>query len=153
MKNKIQNVVGRLFEPELKAGLLAGGIGLVVSFAGRGIILGRVLGDPLPLVLAPTQLMRTRLYFNWQAPLWHFLFAVGLGALSVVLLKFLPGKRPFPFNAPLITARIAAAINILVVVLLQVDAVVVALYYAIAGFISISISSFVAGKIGAKMSL
>ena len=35
----------------IPTGAIAGGIGLIISFAGRGIIPGRVLGDPLPLAL------------------------------------------------------------------------------------------------------
>jgi hypothetical protein len=129
----------------LPVGGIAGGAGLVISFAGRGIILGRVLGDPLPLALILNRLTQGFAYFDWRSPLFHALFAVLLAMLATITTWFMR-KEHFSEEGVRRVARIAAAINIGVVAILQVDAVIVAFWYLIAGVMSFYLTSFAAGK-------
>ena len=47
----------------LLAGLLVGGIGLAISYALKGIIPARPLGDPIPIILAATSIHCGFTYF------------------------------------------------------------------------------------------
>ena len=128
----------------LLAGILAGLIGLVFSFAFKGIIPARPLGDPLPLMLSATSLTKGLLYFQWRAPLFHLFFALALGLLAVVVLRLLTGRRPRRAEAGF-TGRIAAVVNVGLVALLAVDAIIVGFWYLMAGVVSVLITGYAAG--------
>jgi hypothetical protein len=128
----------------LLAGILAGLIGLVFSFAFKGVIPARPLGDPLPLMLSATSLTRGLLYFQWRAPLFHLIFALALALLAVVALRVLTGRRPGRAEAGF-AGRIAAAFNVGVVALLAIDALIVGLWYLMAGVVSVLITGYAAG--------
>jgi hypothetical protein len=128
----------------LLAGILAGLIGLVFSFAFKGVIPARLLGDPLPLMLSATSLTKGLLYFQWRAPLFHLFFALGLGLLTVLALRILLGRRPRRAEASF-AGRIAAVVNVGLVALLAVDAIIVGLWYLMAGVVSVLITGYAAG--------
>jgi len=139
------STLGRLLRERgsLLAGILAGLIGLVFSFAFKGIIPARPLGDPLPLMLSATSLTKGTLYFQWRAPLFHLFFALALALLAVVALRILAGRRPGRAEA-IFAGRIAAALNVGVVALLAVDALIVGLWYLMAGVVSVLITGYAA---------
>lgn len=126
------------------AGLTAGGIGLVISFALKGIVPARPLGDPVPLMLAATAVPRGFTYFPWQPALFHLLFAVVLGLLAAVIMRVVM-PRPITRREATIAGRIAAVVNIAVVAILVVDAFIVAIWYLIAGAASFLITGYAAG--------
>ncbi|MFQ5398333.1 MAG: hypothetical protein ACE5E7_01920 [Anaerolineae bacterium] len=131
------------------AGAAAGGAGLIISFAGRGIIPGRVLGDPLPLALSVGQITRGFTYFDWRAPLFHALFALFLGGLAALASGFLDRERSVSPEEAGRAGRIAAVINVGSVALLQVDAVIVAFWYFMAGLISVFLTAAAARRAAA----
>ncbi|MFQ5945979.1 MAG: hypothetical protein ACE5NC_06980 [Anaerolineae bacterium] len=133
----------------LRTGLLAGIAGVILSLALRGVVPGRYLGDPLPLALAVTGILRGFAYFDWRAPLLHAAFAASLGASAGLLVRMGSGSRAFPDGAAR-AGRIAGVVSVFVVVLLEVDALSVALWYALGGFVSVALSSY-AGRLAARM--
>jgi hypothetical protein len=130
----------------LLAGLGAGAVGLIASYGLRGANLGRPLGDPVPLMLAVTQIPNGFTYFPWRPALYHLIFAVILGVLAFVGLALL-GKGNTTRQESVRAGRIAALMNLLVVAALQVDAVVVGFWYLVSGLASILISGMVAGLV------
>ncbi|UCG24121.1 MAG: hypothetical protein JSW55_18685 [Chloroflexota bacterium] len=128
----------------LVSGLAAGLAGLVVSFGLKGLVPARPLGDPMPLVLSVTQLTRGFLYFQWRPPVLHLLFALFLGLLTVVVLRFVAHRMPTREQA-VRAGRIAALINVGVVALMAVDALMVGFWYLIAGVIAVLLTGFAAG--------
>ena len=126
------------------AGVVAGGIGLFVSFALKGVVPARPLGDPVPLMLAASAVPRGFIYFPWRPALFHLLFAVALGLLAAIILR-LVSHRPVTRREATIAGRIAAVVNIVVVAILAVDAFVVFLWYFIAGAASFLITGYAAG--------
>jgi hypothetical protein len=132
----------------LIAGLTTGGIGLVISFALKGIVPARPLGDPVPLMLAASAIPRGFTYFPWRPALFHLLFAVALGLLATVIMWVVKG-RPVTRREATIAGRIAAVVNIAVVAILAVDAFIVAIWYLIAGAASILITGYAAGLLAA----
>lgn len=130
------------------AGIITAVIGLIISFAGRGIIPGRELGDPIVLTLSASQLIQGGfLYFNWRGLVYHLLFAVLLGVLAVVVLWLLSGRQSVDPAAAVRAGRLAAIVNVTAVALTEVDAFIVGFWYVAAGLISAYINGFVAGQI------
>lgn len=129
----------------ISAGLLAGFVGFVASFAAWGLVPGRVLGDPLPLALAFGQLARSFQYFNWAGLLWHVVFAIVLGLLAVVILRWLGTEKPELADVSQ-TAALAAVINLGAVAVTEVDALMVAFWYLMASFISFMVTTTSARK-------
>jgi hypothetical protein len=139
-----------VFEPTILAGLLVGaGAVLFVSLLGP-IITGRQLGNPLPLAIAPGAMFRSITggfrYFDWQSPLIHLLFAIGLGICAAFSNRALGVIRPDEGSA-ILSARIASGMNLAVASLAQVDALIVLIYFLIASFISITISAYAAARV------
>lgn len=130
----------------LAAGIVAGAIGLLISFGLRGIMPARPVGDPLPLMLAVTGLTRGFLYLPWRPALFHLIFAAFLGIMTVAVLKAAQRGRPSHRSATF-AGRIAAIINVGVVAILSVDAVIVGFWYLMSGLVSILITGFVAGRV------
>lgn len=136
----------------LLAGILSGGIGLAISFGLRGSNLGRPLGDPTPLMVAVTQITNGFTYFPWRPALYHLIFAVLLGVLSLALLAILK-KGNVSRKEAVQAGRIAALINVLFVAATEVDAVVVGFWYLVSGLASILISGLVAGLVAGLVDL
>ncbi len=133
------------------AGIMTAVIGLIISFAGRGIIPGRELGDPIVLTLSASQLLQgSFLYFNWRGLAFHLLFAVLLGGLAVVVLWMMSGRQPVDPAAAVRAGRLAAIVNVTAVALTEVDAFIVGFWYVAAGLISAFITGFAAGQIARR---
>ena len=151
IKGKGLELRSRLARREpLLAGILAGVFGLAVSYALKGLVPARPLGDPLPLMLALTQIPRGFAYLPWQPALLHLLFAAFLGLLAVVVSRLVGGAFPARKQARY-AGRIAALINVAVVAVLAVDAIIVGFWYLISGWVSIMLSGFVAGRIASRL--
>jgi hypothetical protein len=132
------------------AGILTGILGLALSYALKGLIPARPLGDPLPMMLAVTQLTRGFAYLPWQPALLHLIFAALLGFLAVVVLRITAGALPARRQARY-AGRIAALINVALVAVLAVDAIIVGFWYLISGWVSIIVSGFVAGLLASRL--
>lgn len=132
------------------AGILAGILGLAISYALKGLIPARPLGDPLPMMLAVTHLTRGFAYLPWQPALLHLLFAAFLGLLAVAVSRLASGTIPTGKQARY-AGRIAALINVAVVAVLAIDAIIVGFWYLISGWVSVMVSGFVAGRIASRL--
>jgi hypothetical protein len=121
-------------------------VALSVSILLETRIAGRLLGDPLPLALAPAALLRVLtegfLYFDWRSPLSHVLYAVSLGVVT----GWIVVRRDMALGAAHQIARVAGAVNVLVAAILEVDAVVVGFYYLISGYISLMLIGYAARR-------
>lgn len=129
----------------MRLGLITGFIGLIVSFAGQGLNLGRALGDPLPVVLGFSQALRGGwLYLNWRGVGWHLLFLLFLAVLNLGVLRLSLAKDQWPQIQFDSAVRIAAVLNVAAVALTEIDAVVVLVWYLLAGFISVYLAGMLA---------
>ena len=128
-------------------GLLLGSAGWILSQLAARSLIGRTLADPLPLALMPAAMLRSVgegfAYFDLRSPLLHLIFAIGIGAGAA----WLTVRRGGTAQMARPTARIALGLSILVVLVQQVDAVVVAFYYGLSAFVSLSISAFAADRV------
>jgi hypothetical protein len=124
----------------------AGLIGLIISFALKGLVPTRPLGDPLPLVLSATQLTRGFLYFPWRPLVFHLLFLLFLALLTVIILRLISQRLPDKGEAAR-AGRIAALINVGIVALLAIDAFMVGFWYLASGLVSFLLTGFAAGLI------
>ncbi|WP_420630574.1 hypothetical protein [Candidatus Leptofilum sp.] len=134
-------------------GLLVGLLGLPISFLGRDYNLGRELADPLPVVLGVSQAVRGGfLYLNWRGIVWHLAFIVFLLVLLVGIIRLrLPKTRwaELDYRA---AAQVAVVLNVGLVALLEIDAFVVALWYSMAGLVSVLLTRLLAGSVAKVMS-
>ena len=132
-------------------GLLLGGAGLMLSQLTVLILIGRSLVDPLPLALTPAAIMRSVregfAYFDLRSPLLHILYAVLIGTAA----SWLTVRRGGTAEQARQTARIALGLGILVVAVQQVDAVIVAFYYGLSAFVSLSISAYTADRVARRL--
>jgi len=128
-------------------GLLLGSAGLILSQLTAPSLIGRSLADPLPLALMPAAILRSVqegfAYFDLRAPLLHLIFAIALGAGAA----WLTVRRGASAEQARPTARIASGLSILVVAVQEVDAVIVAFYYGLSAFVSLSISAYAADRV------
>ena len=130
------------------AGMIAGMIGIIISFTGRGLVPGRDLGDPLPLVLTIQHMFRgSFLYLNWRGLVWPLLFFGFIALLTTILLYFLGSNQGWEVDDARGAARLATGIIVGVVAITEVDAVIVAFWYLLAGFVAILITGFISGQI------
>ena len=143
--------LGRLTGRLVIEGLLLGGAGLILSQLAVLILIGRSLVDPLPLALTPAAIMRSVregfAYFDLRSPLLHILYAVLIGTAA----SWLAVRRGGTAEQARQTARIALGLGILVVAVQQVDAVIVAFYYGLSAFVSLSISAYVADWVARRL--
>jgi len=141
----------RLRDPVILTGLGLGLAGLAIAFLLRSVIPGRLLVDPLPMALMPAAIMRSVregfAYFDLRSPLLHLIFAIGFGAGAA----WLTVRRGGTAEQARGSARIASGLGILVVAIQEVDAVVVAFYYGLSAFVSLSISAYAAGRFTRRM--
>lgn len=126
-------------------------VGFILAYLGRGLVPGRQLADPLPVVLSFAQIMRGFLYWNWRAPLYHFLFIALLAVLGVYLLKLsgVRGKRLKQIGVQV--ARLTAVLSIGIIAIQQIDAFIVGVYYLMGGLISVFFAGFVAEKFAERL--
>lgn len=129
-----------LDDPALRAGLIVGVAGLVVTFLFQQVIPGRPLNDPLPLPLAFQQILSGLLYFDWQSPVRHLLFALVLGgaAATVVCIMYVDDGSVSDAGR---AGRLAAFINVGIIAALNVDAFIVLIFYAIGGIITMYVTA------------
>jgi hypothetical protein len=110
------------------------------------ILAGRSLANPLPLALMPAALLSSLregfTYFDLRTPLLHVLYAVLIGAAASWLVVRQDGS---PEQARQ-TTRIALGLSIIVIALQEVDAIIVAFYYGLSAFVSLSISAYAADR-------
>ena len=140
----VQTCALPIYDKSMRLGLAAGLIGLLFSFAGRELNLGRELADPLPVVLGLSQALRGGfLYLNWRGMVWHLLFILFLVLLIVGILRLWLPKSQWSQIRIGSAARFAAILNIAAVALTEIDAVVVLIWYLMAGFVSV----FLAGAL------
>ena len=103
------------------------------------------------MALMPAAIMRSVregfAYFDLRSPVLHLIFAVGFGAGSA----WLTARRGGTAEQARGSARIASGLGILVVAIQEVDAVVVAFYYALSAFVSLSISAYAADRFTRRM--
>ncbi len=123
-----------------------GSVGLALSQLAAMILAGRSLANPLPLALMPAALLSSLregfTYFDLRTPLLHVLYAVLIGAAASWLVVRQDGS---PEQARQ-TTRIALGLSIIVIALQEVDAVIVAFYYGLSAFVSLSISAYAADR-------
>ena len=133
-------------------GLIVGLIGLLFSFAGRPLNLGRELGDPLPVILSLSQALRGGLlYLNWRGVVWHLLFILFLVLLAAGILHLRLPKSQRQQISLGAAVRFAAVLNVLAVALTEVDAVVVGFWYLMAGFVSVFLAGVLAEGVAKLM--
>jgi hypothetical protein len=127
-------------------GIALGVVSLATAVLLETWFLGRLLGDPLPLALAPAALLRVLtegfIYFDWRSPLAHLVFAISLGLISAWIVI----RRDMPLDAAAQIGRLAGAVNVMAVAILEVDAVVVGFYYLISGYVSVMVISYTARR-------
>ena len=138
----------RLTQTRIVGGLL-GTAGFALSYLIEILIPGRFPADPLPVALAFSGLRQILssgfLYFDWRSPLLHLLYAAVLGLLSALLLEILPSTDLNPPNARQ-AGRFAAGVSVLLVALMEVDSVMVAVFYVGAGLVSVWAAALVAER-------
>ena len=151
MRNPLSVSLSGLRKPVVVTGLILGLVGLVGAYLLRLVVPGRLLGDPLPLVLMPAAVMRSLregfTYFDLGSPLLHLIFAIGIGAGAA----WLTVRRGGTAEQARPTARIASGLSILVVAIQEVDAVIVAFYYGLSAFVSLSISAYAADRVARRL--
>ena len=143
--------LSQLNSPVVKVGIAAGFVGVLISMLGRGLNPGRVLADPLPVVLSVAQITRGLLYWNWQGVLVHVLFYLFLPVLSVAGIYFWHNEKLDFIVQAFDAGRLTAVINVVVVALQQIDAFTVAVYYLFGGFLMVWISGISAKWLAKKI--
>lgn len=131
-------------------GLIAGIIGFIFSLPLRSLFPGKLLGDPLPIMLTPNHIIRSGfLYIQWRPLLMHILFLLLL--ISVVrgisiLLPTIQRDHGWFVRA----TRVAVLLNVLIAALFEVDSIMVGFWYIVSGYLSVTIATFIAGRIARK---
>ena len=122
-----------------RVGIGIGLVGLLLSLLIRLANPGRLYGDPLPILLILSQILRGVsqgiLYIHWGSVLQHLLFLAFLALSSVAGGRSLTGRGIDPARA----AQVAGALNTLVIAFSEVDSVMVGFWYLAAGYLSIAI--------------
>ncbi len=138
-----------LRDPARWIGLLVGLLGLILSFAYEAAIPGRLLGDPLPIMLGLRSLVNLLTsglrYIDWTPPLAHLLFAFLLGAGAAVAGRLLLG-RSFSDARAVRAAWTAGLVNVGAAAVVEVDSLLVGFFYVITGFASLALTSYFAGR-------
>ncbi len=138
-----------LRDPARWLGLVVGLLGLVLSFAYEAAIPGRLLGDPLPIMLGLRGLVNLLTsglrYIDWTPPLAHLLFTFLLGAGAAVAGRLLLG-RSFSEARAIRAGWTAGLLNVAAAALVEVDSLLVGFFYVITGFASLALTSYFAGR-------
>lgn len=145
MWKRVQSRLINLSPAELGWGSAIGILGLLGAWLFLRVRPGRMLGNPMPLILGFSSLGRALgqglTYFNLRDPLLHLGFVALLAGASGTA-----AARRGPRSAPAAQtiARIAVGLNLIVSALLEVDALIVLIFYVGAGFLSLSAAGLVA---------
>ncbi len=107
---------------------------------------GRLLGDPMPIVLAfnglRSVLIHGFLYYDRRSPLLHLLFAAALGsAAAAATWPGRPGSRP---SEAARAGGLAALVNLLPPAPQEVDTLMVGVFYLAAAYVSLWVARRVA---------
>ena len=86
-------------------------------------------------------------YLDLRSPLLHLVFAIAMGTAAA----WLTVRRAGPQKEARQTARIASGLVVLAVAIQEVDALVVAFYYGLSAFVSLSISAYVADRVARRL--
>ncbi len=151
LRSSLSDRLRTLRSPVVVTGLGLGLAGLAGATLLQSVMPGRLLVDPLPMALVPAAIMRSVregfTYFDLRSPLLHLIFTIGFGAGAA----WLTVRRGGTAEQARGSARIASGLGILVVAIGEVDAVVVAFYYALSAFVSLSISAYAADRFTRRM--
>ncbi len=130
--------------PCLLAGILAGGLSIAVSELVGYLPSGHQLNDPLQLALAAGALLRGFRYFNWVSFATSISVGLALGGGGWFALRVLSRRRGVRVTAGESTqaARAAAVISTLPVLIREVDALQVLLWYGLATWLSTLLAGF-----------
>lgn len=148
MGSRSTNLIQLVQRKDLQLGFALGLAGLALSWGVNLVLPGRLLGNPIPLMLAISSLGRaigqTFAYFNWQDPALHLGFVALLAIASGLV-----GMRAETdhYAKPVFAARvgrIAMGLNVLAAASDEVDALTVGLFYAGAGFLSVIAAGWIA---------
>ncbi len=130
----------------LARGLGVGLAGLALSYLYEAWVPGRLLGDPMPVVLAfnglRSVLIHGFLYYDRRSPLLHLLFAAALGsAAAAATWPGRPGSRP---SEAARAGGLAALVNLLPPAPQEVDTLMVGVFYLAAAYVSLWVARRVA---------
>lgn len=130
-------------------GLALGGVGLLLSETAGLWIVGRAPANPMPWVLAFGEigrgLGRGLLYVHWRPPLVHLGFLVSMAGLSVAVAWWREAGGRAEVQSPEHWARTAVLVNVAVAAFDEIDALMLLLFFAAAGFISVTVAGALAG--------
>ena len=133
---------------DVRLGFALGLAGWVISWGVNLVLPGRLLGNPIPLMLAISSLGRaigqTFAYFNWQDPALHLGFVATLAIASGLAGARLETDRSARSRVAARIGRIAVGLNVLAAAPNEVDALTVGLFYAGAGFLSVIAAGWIA---------
>lgn len=133
---------------DLRLGLALGVAGLLFSWGVSLVLPGRLLGNPIALMLAISSLGRaigqTFAYFNWQDPALHLGFVALLSIASGLAGMQAEVNRTAQPGFAARIGRIAVGLNVLAAAFEEVDALTVALFYAAAGYLSVIAAGLIA---------
>jgi hypothetical protein len=134
-------------DPSFRAGIAIGIVGIFFSLLVRSILPGRLLGDPLPILLTASQLLRGVTqglqYIQLQSLLFHVLYLALLGLVAIIGNRVIKGGIEGGYD-PIHGTRIAVVLNVALIVLAETDSVMVGLWYLAAGYLSFSIAGLIA---------
>ena len=133
--------------PCMWAGLLAGSVSAILSTIVWYLPTGRLLNDPVMLVMSIQALLRGLRYFDWIGLLNPIVYSVALGAAGWYALRLL--ARRLSLRVHIDDVRHAATATVVVSVLpvwvVEVRGVQVILFYTMATLFSAFIARNVAG--------
>lgn len=147
MCKRVQSWAKGLNWGEVGWGIAVGLLGLLGSWLFVRVRPGRLLGNPMPIVLAFSALGRALgqglAYFNWRPPLFHLGFIGLLAGTSGALAGWRSSRGA---SAAQTIARTAVSVNLIVSALIEVDALIVLIFYAGAGYLTLSAAGLVARR-------
>ncbi len=130
----------------IRFGIGIGIFGLLFSLLVRSLMPVRMLGDPLPILLILSQLLRGVAqgiqYIHWQSLFLHFLYMVILGLGAIGGNRLVKGWTEASFD-PIRATRIAIAVNVVTIAFVEIDSVLVGLWYLAAGYLSFSLAGVI----------
>jgi hypothetical protein len=120
-------------------GLGFGLVAILISLGVRLILPGRILGDPLPILLILSQLMRgiTQgiMYIHWQSVLIHLSFISVLVLILTIFRRIVANRIEIDIDLVQAT-KSAIVVNVIAAGMLEIDSVMVGLWYLAAGYLS-----------------
>jgi hypothetical protein len=125
------------------------GLGLITALFAWAVgytSSGHQINDPIALGLATGSLPRGTLYFDWVGLFRALGFSIGIGAASSILLRLLANLRHLEIHQDEAhrTATAALLTSVLPVLIREVDAFQVLLWYGIATMFSAVLAGYTA---------